>query len=250
VQPAQSVPHVDPVQIQTVSRIQDMEVEMQRLREMIERAQAAGGNDQTVRNLQDRVAFIERQLGIETASSQRPPAPRAAQAGPAGPEAMASAQPQQPVFPPQEARHPAGGAPVPPNAPVDLRSAPLPPDEQLYREAYGAYKSGNMDQAVALFEDLLRKFPKSTFASDAVYWSGESRFAQGRYDEAVLMYDRVLKEFPGSKKELNALLKQGQAFEKMGDPKSARIIFQKIVTEHPHTVQARLASNKMKSLPQ
>lgn len=246
VQPAQSVPVVDPIQVQTMSRIQDMEVEMQRLREMLERLQASGGNEQAVKNLQERVAFIEKQLGIETASL-RPSLPRTAQAGPESAPA-----PQAPVFPPQEARQSstAVASAPPPSGPLDLRSAPLPPDERLYREAYGAYRSGNMDQAVSMFEEFLRQYPKSQFASDAVYWSGESRFAQGRYDEAVLLYDRVLKEFPGSKKELNALLKQGQAFEKMGDPKSARIIFQKIVTEHPHTVQARLASQRIKSLPQ
>ena len=44
IRPAQSVPAVDPIPLRLSSRLQDMEVEMQRLKEMIERLQAAGGN--------------------------------------------------------------------------------------------------------------------------------------------------------------------------------------------------------------
>jgi tol-pal system protein YbgF len=222
--------------------MQDMEIEMQRLREMIERLQASGGNEQVVRSLQERVANIERQLGIE-AAIQNPTAQNIARGAQTAPPGGRLAP--QPL---DGNRQPPQGVSDSPDQ-VDIRSIPLAPDEKLYREAYAAYKSGNYDQAVAMLDDFLKRFPQSTFAADAVYWTGESRFSQGRYDEAVLLYDRVLKEFPGSKKELNALLKQGQAFEKMGDPRSAKIIFQKIVTDHPHTAQARLAHNKIKSLP-
>lgn len=242
VKPAQSVPQINPVPVQMASRIQDMEIEMQRLREMIERLQASGGNEQAVRNLQERVTLIERQLGIETAAQ-----------GVSGPGvAQGSQDPrtrgQIAALPTQEPRQPSAG-PGDPSGPMDIRSTPVPPDEKLYREAYAAYKSGNFDQATVMFDEFFKRFPQSPLAPDALYWTGESRFGQGRYDEAVLLYDRVLKEFPGSKKELNALLKQGLAFEKMGDPGSAKIIFQKIVSDHPHTAQARLASNKMKALP-
>jgi len=224
------------------SRLQDMEIEMQRLRGMLERLQASGGNEQTVRNLQERVAFIERQLGLETAG-QAAPSPGAAQVG-TDPRARVPTG----ALPSQEARQPLPGATTPPPQ-AEMRSTPALSDEKLYREAYAAYKAGSLEQSTAMFEDFLKRFPQSALAPDAVYWTGESLFGQGKYDEAVLFYDRVLKEYPGSRKELNALFKQGLAFEKMGDPRSAKIIFHKIVSEHPHTAQARLASGKMKSLP-
>lgn len=241
VKPANSVPQIDPVPMQITSRMQDMEGEVQRLREMIERLQASGENEQSIRNLQERVALIERRLGAERTAQGTTEAPaRGTQ------EARLSSQiAPQPVGPPERQAQPAA---IPdPAAPVEIRSTPLSPEEKAYRDAYAAFRGGALDQAVSLFEDFLKKHPKSQYAADAIYWIGEVRFGQGLFDEAVLQYDRVIKEFPGSKKELSALLKQGQAFEKMGDGRSARIIFQKIVTDYPHTAQARAAAGKLKT---
>jgi tol-pal system protein YbgF len=217
-----------------------MEAEMQRLREMIERFQASGGNDQVVRNLQERVALIERRLGAA------PPAQSNAEQQPrwAAEAKLPGQNPPQAGIPDKQAQPPAAPDPA---APVEIRNTPLSPEEKAYREAYAAFKSGSLDQSVALFDDFLKKHPKSQYAADAIYWIGEVRFGQGRFDEAVLQYDKVIKDFPGSKKELSALLKQGQAFEKMGDGKSAGIIFQKIIKEYPHTAQARAAAGKLKT---
>jgi len=241
VKPANSVPQVDPTRLQMASRLQDMEGEIQRLREIIERMQASGGNEQAISNLQQRVVVIERRLGLERAAGQGSPDPvaRDTEAGPSGqiqpPPGRSGSQSQPPAIADQA-------------APVEIRNTPISAEEKAYRDAYAAFKNGSLDQSVALFEEFLKKHPKSQYAADAVYWIGEVRFGQGRFDEAVLQYDRVIKEFPGSKKELSALLKQGQAFEKMGDNRSARIIFQKIVNDYPHTAQARAAGGKLKIL--
>jgi len=241
VKPANSVPQVDPAPMQMASRMQDMEGEIQRLREMIERLQASGGNEQAIRNLQERVTLIEGRMGLESTAQ-----------GNAQPQARWTAEAKLPgQNQPQAASPGAQGQsqPVPdPAAPVEIRNTPISPEEKAYRDAYAAFKNGSLDQSLALFDDFLKKHPKGQYAADAIYWIAEARLAQGRFEEAVLQYDRVIKEFPGSKKELSALLKQGHAFEKMGDSKSAKIIFQKIVGEYPHTSQARTAAAKLKTV--
>ncbi|HMK35433.1 MAG TPA: tol-pal system protein YbgF [Desulfomonilaceae bacterium] len=239
VKPAQSVAPVDPTPIRIASRVEDMETEIQRLRGSIERLEVTGGSEQAIRNLQDRVAVIERQLGIDSGRVASPGQP------------VQSGDQRAPIQARTEAR--AGGrvSPQTPEqsaAPVEIQNDPILPDEKVYRDAYTLFKNGSFDQAAIQFEDLLKKHPQSQLVPDAIYWIGEARLSQGRFDEAVLQFDRVLKEFPGSKKELNALLNQGQAFEKMGDAKSAKIIYQKLVSEFPHTAQGRLASGKLKSL--
>jgi len=245
VQPANSVPRVDPAPLQIASRMQDIELELQRLRDNLERLQAKGGDELAIRHLQERVSFIERQIGIEQAS----PA-----AGPPGTPAQA---PVRPVAPPaargEQAAPERGTAPdtvEDRGTGVDIRNTPLSPEEKSYRDAYSIFRNGGHDQAVQMFDDFVKRYPKSEFAAGAVYCMGEARFAQGRFDDAVLLFDRVIKEFPGSKNELNSLLKQGESFEKMGDARSARIIFQKIVTGFPHTAQGRLAASRLKALPQ
>ncbi|AFM22831.1 tol-pal system protein YbgF [Desulfomonile tiedjei] len=261
VKPAQSVPHTDPGTVHLAARVEEMENEIRRLRDMIERAQA-GGNDRLVKTLQDRVASIEKHLGLE--APREASAPAASPSQPTYPEPRQAPQQMRPEAPPTSRapqQQPGTGPGVQLTRPqtstnpevqqpqVDIRNTPIAPDEKAYRDAFQLLRSGNYDQAVMQFEELVKRNPKSQFAADAVYSIGEAKFKMGRYDEAVLNFHRVVKEYPGSLKELDALLKQGEAFEKLGDPRSARVIYKQLTTDNPHTAQGRLAGTRLKQLP-
>jgi tol-pal system protein YbgF len=238
VKPANTVPDVDQGRVRIFARMEEMEAELRRLRGMIERMQAQPGEEKAIVDLQKRVAFIERQLGI----AQRSPL-------------VAPDEKRSPGSPDAEGRAP-NSQPAPDSGlirlqspqKVEIQNAPIPPDERTFREAYLLVRENKPKDAVPLFEAFLKKYPKSRLVPEALYWHGEALFALGRYDEAVLQFDRVIKEHPGSKKELSALLKQGEAFAKMGDKQSARIIFEKLIKEDPHSAQARVANVKLKQL--
>ena len=68
IQPAQSVPVVDPTQIRMVSRVDEMEAELRRLRDYIERMEGSGGDPKSIKRLQERVSAIESRLGIDTSA--------------------------------------------------------------------------------------------------------------------------------------------------------------------------------------
>jgi tol-pal system protein YbgF len=238
-------PNPDPAALHISARLQDLEGEMQRLRDMVERlkAQPAAGNQEAIVRLQERVTFIERQLGMEGSADAGPKNPMLQ---PPAPRVQPEPKPANPIATKPSA--PVAGLDGEPPLEIVDKNAPSA-EEKQYLEAYDLLRRGSTDESVGLFEAFLKRYAKSRFAADAMYWIGEARFASGRYDEAVLQFDRVIKEFPGSRKELDALLKQGLAFQKMGDQRSAKIIFQKLVQEKPHTPQARVAAGKLKSLP-
>ncbi len=134
VKPAYSVPNPnpDPASLHMSARLQDLEVEMQRLRDMVERlrAQPSPGAEQAIARLQERVTFIERQLGIEASADTTTNAP-AAHAPEARPQperketSQAAAKPSPPV-PGMDAE-----------PPVEIVDSNAPsPEEQQYREAY------------------------------------------------------------------------------------------------------------------
>lgn len=255
VKPANSVPTAGPeIPVQMAGRMQAMEMELQRLWDAVERMKAAGGHDASITQLQERIAFIEKQLGIDAAMRSRSETPQVSGASPpvsggTNPSAALPVAPRGGTHPLNNS--PATAAPERPPSigPIEIQNPPLSTDAQDYREAYASLRSGENEKAVQLFEAFLSNHPKSDLASSALYWAGEAHFALGHFDQAVLYFDRVLKEHPGSNKELSALLKQGQSFEKMGDVRSARYIFQKLVSDHPHTAQARLAAGRLKALP-
>ncbi len=255
VKPANTPADIDPSSIRIMARVEDVEAELRQLRGMIERLQAAGGAEASVRNLQERVAFLERHLGISPPQAAATEAPtvqssRQPEGSPTGRPPLLPLPPHQegvmpaPTAPPQ-------AAPVDPKQPprAEVRNPPVPDDERSYREAYLLLRRGEFKKSIPLFEAFLNNHPKSPLTPDAVYWIGEALYGLGRYNEAVLQFDRVVKEYPGSKKELNAILKQGQAFEKMGDPDSARIVFKELIKRHPQSPQARLAGERLKALP-
>jgi len=227
-----------------VSKIQDMEAELRKMRDSLERLEANGG-DSSIKDLQDRISQIERQLGIDSQKSQS--------SGPEGSQKTSSANSTADTMNKSEnikgRKASTAASPIDQSDEVtEVRNMPLTPDEKAYRAAYATFKSGALENAVSQFQDFVKRNPKSQFAPNAVYWIGEIRLEQGRFEEAVLLFDRVIKEYPGSKKELSAQLKQGQAFEKMGDNRSAKIIFQKIVKNYPHTAHGRIAAARLKSL--
>ncbi len=241
IRPANEVPQVDPARVRMASRMEGVEAELQRLRELIERLQHSVGNEVAVKDLQERVAFIERRLGIEASSglSRDAASRRGATPQPLTPEQTGSAP-----EPPAQVASPATTDPQR----VEIRSEQLPSDEKAYRDAYLLVRRNSFGEAIPLLDAFVKNYPGSKYAADATYWLGESLLAQGQADEAVLQFDRVIKEYPNSKKELSALLKQGEAFAKMGDNQSARIIFEKLVKDHPHSPQARAAQGKLKAL--
>ena len=241
VRPANSTPNFEQASTQVANRIQDLETEMQKLRDKIERLQSAGSDDKVVRDLVERVNQIEKQIGMEAskkAAIDTFPTPAGSGSSSTKSQARDNTPQTKNALASLDNSDDSG----------ETRSASVSPEEKSYRQAYSTFKSGSLEEAIAQFEDHLKKYPKGQFASSAIYWIGEAKLEQGRFDEAVLQFDRVIKEYPGSKKELSALFKQGQSFEKMGDVKSAKIIFQKIVKDNPHTTQGRLASSRLKSL--
>jgi tol-pal system protein YbgF len=227
-----------------VSKIQDLEAELRKMRDSLERLEANGG-EKSIKDLQERISQIERQLGIDSQKSQT--------SGPEGSPKTTSANSTADTMNKSEnikgRKAPTAASAIDQSDEVtEVRNMPVTPDEKAYRAAYATFKSGALENAVSQFQDFLKKNPKSQFAPNAVYWIGEIRLEQGRFEEAVLLFDRVIKEYPGSKKELSAQLKQGQAFEKMGDNRSAKIIFQKIVKNYPHTAHGRIAAARLKAL--
>ncbi len=115
---------------------------------MIERLQAEAGSEKVIKNLQDRVAVIERQLGIDSQKTA----------------AVEGRPPQsQEVFrdlPKQPARHSGSGQEAVRDqvgAPIEIQNAPVSPDEKIFREGHSLYKNGSFDQAIIQFEDVTKK---------------------------------------------------------------------------------------------
>ncbi|MGC8660630.1 MAG: hypothetical protein ACP5U1_16305, partial [Desulfomonilaceae bacterium] len=163
--PADAASSQNPNPIIAVSRIQDMEAELRKLRDSIERLEASGG-DTSVKNLQDRISLIEKQLGIDSQKNQVPGTEGGQKFGAASPSDSTTRAGQASV---SRKSSTAASAIDQSDEVTEVRNIPLTPDEKAYRAAYATFKSGALENAVTQFQDFLKKHPKSQFAPNAVY---------------------------------------------------------------------------------
>jgi len=101
-------------------------------------------------------------------------------------------------------------------------------DAIYYALGYALYEHGERDEAVRVFEELLAKFPKSTYLSEVNFRIGEFYFETGQMGEASEAYIRVL-SFPKSVFYDKALYKMGWAYYKSDEFRKAADTFMSLI---------------------
>ncbi len=120
--------------------------------------------------------------------------------------------------------------------------------EALYKEAYNAFKSGNIEKAKANFRQFLKLYPKHKLASKAQFNLAECFFKQQDYENAILEYDKLTSKYPSSKLVPKAFLYLGFAFLELGSSADARLFFEKVIADYPGTEEAKTAKAKLKMI--
>ncbi len=191
------------VLVQDRSRIRDLEIEVAKLKSLLDqqRMMGAGIPPQTPQQFQPSQSY--------TAPSPTPPAEQS--------------QPQQ-------------------------QTANYPPNEK-YSAALKSFNDGKYMDALTSFDALSRSDQSSPYASNFLYWKGESLYALGQYDEAIRTFHDVLNKYPTSLKADDAEFKIGAAYEKLGDKTNARSAYNRLILSFPESeyrgrAEARL--NKLK----
>lgn len=82
-------------------------------------------------------------------------------------------------------------------------------DYALYQQSLIYHLTNQPYDQLALLDKLIKNYPTSLYADDALYAAGNAYFALKRYDLAKAAYERIGKEYPTSEFVNRALLKQG-----------------------------------------
>jgi len=120
---------------------------------------------------------------------------------------------------------------------------------KAYTNAYTDMTSGNYDLALMGFEEFLRNYPDSELSDNAQYWIGECHYAKEEYQQAYDAFKRVLDVYPKGDKIPSALLKTGYSALALGKDKEGRKFLEELVAKYPLSAEARLAQEKLDSLP-
>jgi len=126
-------------------------------------------------------------------------------------------------------------------------TTPTPLPEE-YQQAQYLYTQKNYVAAAKQFEKVTVIYPKSDWADDAWYWSGESQMALGNYAQAVSAFEKVF-FYPESIKQADAQFQIGICLLRMGNGEYAKAAFRKVqefYPKSPRALQAQSELNKLK----
>ncbi len=132
--------------------------------------------------------------------------------------------------------------PTPPTPPATTSSAsptPVPSEQNVVRKAYdagiAAYKGADYQGAIALFDGIVKRYPRDPLAANAQYWIGDSWFNLRDFKSAAAAQQALIANYPDSPKVPDALLNLGSAYAAMGDSANARKTLEDLITRFPQS---------------
>jgi TolA-binding protein len=95
--------------------------------------------------------------------------------------------PTPPTYPPNN--------PIPPTYPGN---GSYVSDYELYQRGHSELISGNFQNALTYFDELIKRYPTSAYADDAYYWKGDAWRQQRNYLRAIPEFESLMRLYPGS----------------------------------------------------
>jgi tol-pal system protein YbgF len=126
--------------------------------------------------------------------------------------------------------------------------AQAPPPDVLYANALRDYNGGKNDLASQEFTDYIKFYPNTDLAGNAYFYLAELQFRSGNYQQAVGNYDQVLQNFPGGNKAASAQLKKGFALIEMGQKDDGVQELRHLIQRYPKTSEAVQARDRLRKL--
>ena len=120
----------------------------------------------------------------------------------------------------------------------------LDPDT-LIDTAKTQIKQSNHVGALTMLNRFLEAFPNHSRADEATYRRAEATMKSGDQQQAVLYFQEVIDQFKGSPFAPWAMLRQGECFEEQGQMDNARVFFGEVMRIYPKSRAAKSAKKKL-----
>ena len=168
-----------------------------------------------------------------------PPRPRGAESNqtanrvaPAAPVAAPSAPSVAAVKPGSE------------NSSAQLASLPGSTPKEKYDYAYDLLLKRDLPNAEVALRAFVDQHPKHELADNAIYWLGETYYARKNYQEAIRVYYDAYKTYPKGNKAPDVLLKLGMSLASIGEKDSACSAYDELTRAHPEASPRILGAAK------
>jgi len=231
-------------------QLESLQREVERLRADVEsgggRSASSGARDR-VRELEDRLSALER----ERPPSALPPdgetlPPDEAAPPPTTPPSVARPAPTPaPAQPPPAAEDPWRRDVAREQAAAGTVNVP---ERGAYLQLLDGLATKDCSRSIPQLNSFASANRESPLADDALYWAARCYAVSGDQNQAISKFYDVVTRYPKSNKAPASLLAQGNLFVSMGDTPDARLALSKLIRDYPNSEEAALARQKLSQL--
>ena len=134
------------------------------------------------------------------------------------------------------------------SAVVDSAHAGAPGPAQLFQNSLDQLRRGATGVARNGFVDLLRLYPTTEDAPEAMVYIAETYAAERNQVAADSVYGLVIQRYPKSPKAATASYKRALSLKAAGQTAAARAAFDRIVKQYPRSDEAALAKEQLRTI--
>ena len=117
-----------------------------------------------------------------------------------------------------------------------------------YQAAFDALREGRYGDSAQQFSQFVRSHPDHELADNALYWLGESHYVTQNYETALDTFRELIQSYPGGDKTADAELKIGYSLYELGQPGEARLALESVIERYPESTVSRLAQSRLRAL--
>ncbi|MGH7499169.1 MAG: tetratricopeptide repeat protein [Gemmatimonadales bacterium] len=139
------------------------------------------------------------------------------------------------------------GSPGAPGDSAQPETAANASADQMYEASLAQLRRGSTGTARLGLRELLKTYPTSSRAADALYFIGQS-YSTENPDSASAYYTQVVDGYSSSPRAGSALYNLGLLAERRKDVAKARDAYQRVVQKYPQSDEAALARDRLKAL--
>ena len=119
-------------------------------------------------------------------------------------------------------------------------------DYSMYQKGIMMGLSHQYADEINQMDALIKAYPKSDFAPQAMLEKGNAQALLGKYSEAQVTYANLLKSYPKSVEARKGLLQTALVYKTMNDEDAAINAYKQVIRQYPTSDEAQAAAEDMK----
>jgi tol-pal system protein YbgF len=123
-----------------------------------------------------------------------------------------------------------------------------PAETKAYEDALSVFRKGDFPAATTVFNDFIKRYPKSGYVVPSLFWLGNAQYANRAYANAIANFNTLLSKAPNHLRAPDSLLSVANCQLELKDLKTARKTLAEVVKTFPHTEAAAAASERLAKL--